>query len=30
MKAMRTFVFGAVQTPDGRSIDYIYRCVVYP
>jgi hypothetical protein len=30
MKAMRTFVFGPVQTPDGRSIDYIYRCVVYP
>jgi hypothetical protein len=23
-------VFGPVKTPDGRSIDYVYSCVVYP
>ena len=28
--AMGTFVFGPVQTPDGRAIDYVYNCVVYP
>jgi hypothetical protein len=30
MEAMSTFVFGAVKTSDGRSIDYVYSCTVYP
>jgi hypothetical protein len=35
MEAMRTFVFGPVQTSDGPSIDYVYSCAprscaVYP
>ena len=29
-EAVSTFVFGPVQTPDGRPIDYVYSCVVYP
>lgn len=29
-EAVSTFVFGPVQAPDGRPIDYVYRCVVYP
>lgn len=29
-EAMSTFVFGPVKTPDGRPIDYVYNCVVYP
>jgi len=28
-EAVSTFVFGPVQTPDGRPIGYVYRCVVY-
>ena len=27
---VRTFVFGKVKTPDGRPINYVYKCVVYP
>jgi hypothetical protein len=30
IEAMSTFVFGQVKTPDGRTIDYVYNCVVYP
>jgi hypothetical protein len=29
-KAVSTFVFGPVKTPDGRPISYVYSCVVYP
>jgi hypothetical protein len=29
-KAMSTFVFGPVKTADGRPINYVYSCVVYP
>ncbi|HTI05995.1 MAG TPA: hypothetical protein VL549_11795 [Gemmatimonadales bacterium] len=28
-EAMSSFVFGPVQMPDGRAIDYVYSCVVY-
>ena len=30
MEAMSTFVFGPVKTSDGRSVDYVYSCAVYP
>lgn len=30
MEALSTFVFGRVTLPDGRPIDYVYSCMVYP